>query len=481
MAPCGPGPLGRRLIGSALRFDPTVRWWAAAVLFVWVALLTSAAWASPFAYIPNAGDRTVSVIDTATNTVTATLSLGLGPVGVAVSPEGTRVYVSLLVGFVSVIDTTTNTVVATVPVGSTARGIAVSPTGHRLYVANVPATTTSWRISTVDTATNTVVATVAVGDNSGGVVATPEGTRVYVASGSISGFVSIIDTGTNTVVATVPVGSRPDGVAVNSSGTRIYVANGGSDDVSVIDTATNTVVATVPVGSAPQGVAVDPTDTRVYVTNNKSTSNSVSVLDAATNTVVATVPVGNTPVGVAVTPAGTRAYVANAGSASVSVLDTATNTVVATVPVGNSPVALGIFITPSLLRLSASVNQSVFATGQTLTAAVGLTNPGLAGAADFYVGALLPDGNTIVFLTGTGLVVGTVANLASFAPIASGVSLATPFEVNLPGLFTYEWTGTESPGRYVFFSLAVKAGAFVTGGVAEGAILSLATATFSFP
>ena len=37
---------------------------------------------------------TVSVIDTATNTVIATITVGDGPVGVALSPNGNRLYVS---------------------------------------------------------------------------------------------------------------------------------------------------------------------------------------------------------------------------------------------------------------------------------------------------------------------------------------------------------------------------------------------------
>ena len=67
------------------------------------------------------GGGTVSVIDTATNSVAATISLGISqnPFGVAITPDGTRAYVTISFpnNFVSVIDTATNTVVATIPVG----------------------------------------------------------------------------------------------------------------------------------------------------------------------------------------------------------------------------------------------------------------------------------------------------------------------------------------------------------------------------
>ena len=45
---------------------------------------------SPFAYITNWGSNTVSVINTATNTVTATVPVGTEPEGVAVIPADRR-------------------------------------------------------------------------------------------------------------------------------------------------------------------------------------------------------------------------------------------------------------------------------------------------------------------------------------------------------------------------------------------------------
>jgi len=97
------------------------------------------------------------VMDTATNTVVATVLVGLNPFGVAVNSTGTRVYVgNENANTVSVIDTATNTVVATVPVGATPYWVAVNPADTLVYVANVNSNT----VSVIDTATNMVVATV---------------------------------------------------------------------------------------------------------------------------------------------------------------------------------------------------------------------------------------------------------------------------------------------------------------------------------
>ena len=83
------------------------------------------------AYVTNTTDGTVSVIDTSTNNVVATIGVGQEPGAVAV--RGNRVYVANYVsGTVSVIDTTTNAVVATVAAGGAVpSGVRPPPTAPR--------------------------------------------------------------------------------------------------------------------------------------------------------------------------------------------------------------------------------------------------------------------------------------------------------------------------------------------------------------
>jgi YVTN family beta-propeller protein len=116
-----------------------------------------------------------------------------------------------------VIDTATNMVVATVPVGNVPSGVAITPDGTHVYVANsnpgtlgTPGTPgTPGTVSVIAAASNTVVATVGVGANPSGVAVTPDGTHVYVTNPS-----SVIATATNTVVATVTVGIVPIAVGI---------------------------------------------------------------------------------------------------------------------------------------------------------------------------------------------------------------------------------------------------------------------------
>jgi len=292
--------------------------------------------AAILAYVSNFFD-VVTVIDTSSNRIVTTVNTGFEPFGVAVKPDGTRVYVANNGdNTVSVIDTSNNTVVATVAVGTSPLGVAVKADGSRAYVTNRGNNS----VSVIDTFNNTVVATVVV-PSPYGVAVNPDGTRAYVSDHDAGTF-SVIDTSTNAVTATVMVGTSPQGVAVRPDGTRAYVANTGSSTIAVINTSNNTVVDTIPVGSFPDGVAVKPDGTRVYVVNNMG--NTVSVIDTSNNTVVATVPVGTAPNGVAVTPDGTRVYVANYLDNTVSVIDTNNNTVIDTVSPVDSPVGFGDFI-----------------------------------------------------------------------------------------------------------------------------------------
>ena len=224
--------------------------------FVIACLLGSAQSLAQNAYITNLD--TVSVIDTATNTVTTNIAVGAFAIGVAVSPDGSKVYVTNgYSGSVSVIATATDSVIGSpIPVGLFPWGVAVTPDGSKVYVTNSSFTT----VSVIATATDTVTTTVTVGTMPRGVAVTPDGSKVYVAN-QLSDSVSVIDTATNTVTATIPVGTEPFGVAVTPDGSKVYVTIASSGNVSVIATATDMVIGSpIPVGIDPLafGVFIQP-------------------------------------------------------------------------------------------------------------------------------------------------------------------------------------------------------------------------------
>lgn len=296
-----------------------------------VVLGPGAALAQINAYVATTGVTSVAVIDTATQTTTATVT-GTGSRVITISPDGTRVYSTNFNGF-SAIDTATHTILATVATGNIPIGIGVTPDGATGYVGN----NASGTVSVVDLATYTVTTTLS-GLGLSAIAITPDGAAVWVALGSLSGAsIAILDTATNTITTTFPTGHGISGafkMVFTADGATAYVVN-SNNTVSVIDTATLTTVANVPVGSLAFSIALSPDEAFAAVAN--LTANSVSVIDTATNTVVATVPVGSFPRDLAFTPDGFSLWVTNFNSNSISVIDTATWTVTSTFAVGSRP------------------------------------------------------------------------------------------------------------------------------------------------
>jgi len=128
------------------------------------------------------------------------------------------------------------------------------------------------------------------------------------------------------------------------------------------------------------------------------------------------------------------------------------------------------------VRASAGVNQAIFSAGETVSVTIGGSNPGANVMADVYVGAFLPDGNTVVFVTSTGAFdVGSGIN--SLRPYRAGLQLQSALSITIPNFVTYRWTGGEPRGDYVLFLLVMKAGAAPT--LSGDQVLGRATAPFS--
>jgi YVTN family beta-propeller protein len=137
-------------------------------------------------YVTNANGNTVSVINGATRTVTATIPVGNAPNGVAVNPATGTVYVTNANGnTVSVINGATSTVTTTIPVGPSPAGVAVEPgagTAGTVYVADEGDHT----VSVINGATNTVTTAIAVGNAPNGVAVNPATSAGYVTNGGNS-------------------------------------------------------------------------------------------------------------------------------------------------------------------------------------------------------------------------------------------------------------------------------------------------------
>lgn len=316
---------------------------------------------------------------------TNTIPVGSGPEGVAISPDGRKVYVAnKTAGTVSMVNTATNQVIGTTPnLNMPVHSLAVSPDNRRLYI--VAGNVGSGIVFVKDSANLADVDTILISPrdetqpNPQGIAISPDGQLLYLSDNRDGGAVTILDITTKSTVNSVAMGTGyiPFGVAPSPDGQHAYfVFAGPTNQVAVYDVPTTSVTSTFNAGSRPVGIAVTPDGGKVYVSNELD--NSVTVFNTGTSGPTATTPVGTTPAGMAFSPDGSRVYVANRGDGTVTVLSTTTDQILGTpITVGSQP--SGIAITPDGKRayVTDSVNSSLHELGGTFTLTLAKAGTGI--------------------------------------------------------------------------------------------------------
>jgi quinoprotein dehydrogenase-associated probable ABC transporter substrate-binding protein len=310
-------------------------------------------------YVTNEDAGTISIISTATQSVTGEVDVGTRPRGVELSADGERLYVALsgspkcpptladeecaklaadkTKDGIAVIDIRSLLVLRVLPGGSDPEEFDVDAAGGRLFVSNED----TGVLSIVDLETGGVVRTVAVGGEPEGVRLRPDRKTVYVTS-EAEHSVTVVDTESGEVQGSIDVGWRPRDSIFSADGSRAYVSSEHGGSVAVVDVATSKVLRTIalPPGSLPMGLALSPDERRLYVANGRA--RTVSVIDVEADSLVADVRVGARPWGIGLTSDGKFLYTANGPSNDVSVIDTASLNVVAEVRVGKAPWGIAI-------------------------------------------------------------------------------------------------------------------------------------------
>jgi YVTN family beta-propeller protein len=238
--------------------------------------------------------------------------------GLAVSPDGTRIYLSNVRGSIKVFGVEHDGKVAglfsiSLPAANAPErdaeipaGLAVSPEGTRLYVA----LNLSNRLIELDTAKGTVLRSWDVGVAPYDVVLT--GNKVYVSNWggrrpdassltgpagqgtkvrvdpvrhiASEGSVSVIDLAKGPTQE-ILTGLHAAAMALSPNGRRLVICNAGSDTLSVIDTRTDEIIETIWArqkpsdlfGAQPNALAFDPSGKKLYVANG--TQNAIAVFD----------------------------------------------------------------------------------------------------------------------------------------------------------------------------------------------------------
>ena len=253
------------------------------------------------------------------------VTVGNEPLSVAVSLDGARVFVADRNDTLTVLDAHTLQPVAGSPVtvGSSpsSSSVAVSPDGTRVFVANSDHNTLT--VLDAHTLQPAAGSPVTVGNGPSSVAVSRDGTRVFVANSGHNNL-TVLDAHTLQPVAGSPVivGGLPWSVAVSRDGTRVFVANQQDQTLTVLDAQKLQPVAGSPVtvGAYPTSVAISPDGTLVFVANLMG--NTLTVLDTQKLQPAqgSPVTVGTYPTSVAMSPDGTRVFVANYGDNNLTVL-----------------------------------------------------------------------------------------------------------------------------------------------------------------
>jgi YVTN family beta-propeller protein/VCBS repeat-containing protein len=297
------------------------------------------------AYVTNYDDDTVTVIDTINRLTIGTITLAEKPFGIAVTPDGKRLYVTDdTTNLISVYDATpaTPTFLSTIDFGDSRYplGLSTSPDGKTLYAAGglYDAKTGQWNtvVTKVSTTTDKVIGTVKVPGASDSFYAmdfTPDGKKIYVIADLLTDDPDAIPvsalfsfSSTATTAKQIATGAYFIGLAISPDGKRVYLNDVDAGTVSVFDTTTDKVIDTFanPVATL-AGFTVSNDGTVLYAVD--TATNSVVAFETVTGNYaqLATTPVGSTTAdfypGTKVSPDGQQlVYVSDTGLQVISLV-----------------------------------------------------------------------------------------------------------------------------------------------------------------
>jgi YVTN family beta-propeller protein len=161
----------------------------------------------------------------------------------AVESSAPRIFVTNEVsGDLTVIDSGTRKVIATVPLGKRPRGIHASPDQKTLYVALSgspiagpgvdestlpPPDKNSDGIGVFDVAQNKVVRVLPGGSDPENFDVSKDGKQLFISNEDTSA-VSIVDIASGAVLKTIKIGGQPEGVRVAPDGKRVFITSEGT-------------------------------------------------------------------------------------------------------------------------------------------------------------------------------------------------------------------------------------------------------------
>jgi YVTN family beta-propeller protein len=361
---------------------------------------------------------------------------------IAVSPDGTRSYVSAIFGL-AVVDNTTNQVITTISVGSRPEWVALSPDGGRVYVSqpNIgSAPGVLQGVYVIDTATNGIIASIPIPGPQRLAVA-PDNSRVYVGSGGRG--IAVIDPATNTVVRSIDIlGAQTTGIAFTPDGAHAYVGEFNAPSVYLIDARADALLQTIPLngslGGGVSGVIASPDGSKVYVGNVRNgpfvtAPRDVLIISTATNTVTGHIPVSFPSPQFAISSDGANLLLGDSDIGNLIVASIASNSVVESIRVNDPccPNITGTSAGPpapgrSTLNAPQALDFGNAILGKSITLPLTITN---SGPTSITIGTLSFDGPFSLSPGGTSRIVilplKSVSILLVFTPVSKGLSVGS--------------------------------------------------------
>src|SRR5580704_5774186 len=297
----------------------------------------------------SAGDA-VDVIDPLTNKVVGEIQGIEVNHGVAVAPDGSRIYVSdEAESTLDVADGKTFKVIKRIPLSAHPNNIAVSPDGRRVYVGIIEA---PGGVDVIDTASLKDIKTIRTKGSIHNPYVTPDGK--FVVAGSIQGkTVNVIDTATEQPawVLDMDLGVRPMAFSTNPDGSTkwLFVQLTDFNGFAVVDFATHKEINRLKNPDLPHGkkevtAGSDPSHGMAVTADGKTLvvcsriNNYLYSYSLPDLKLLGSAELGGMGAGwVTLTPDGKTAYVANPVTNNVSVVDVKSLKEVALIPVGFVP------------------------------------------------------------------------------------------------------------------------------------------------
>lgn len=259
-------------------------------------------------YFSNEVEHTLDVVSTSTMSVVAQIPLSGRPNNVAITPDGSKVYVAITRGdaFVDVIDTRERRRIDRVPTLGGVHNVYVTPDGGHMVAGMIGART----LTVVDTETDEPVWSLHF---DGGVrpmafEENPDGStkRIFVQISDHHGFY-VVDWGSRRVVEKVELpelpltrqsndalqGSPAHGLAVSPDGSRLWSTSKPNSHVYAYSLPDLEYLGGVEVGHDPDWLTMTPDGRYLYAAN--AGSNTVTVIDTERMDAVETIGVGQVP------------------------------------------------------------------------------------------------------------------------------------------------------------------------------------------